>query len=40
MGNTTPQIPQDQQMKGQIVSSLMAQANSTPNNTKSLAQLT
>ena len=40
MGNANPQMPQDQQMKGQIVSSLMAQANSTPNNTKSLAQLT
>ena len=29
----------DQQMKGQIVSSMMAQANSTPNNAESLAQV-
>lgn len=40
VGGQTPQMPEDKQMKGQIVSSLMAQANSTPNNTKSLAQLT
>nr|DAY11467.1 MAG TPA: hypothetical protein [Caudoviricetes sp.] len=29
----------DQQMKGQIVSSMMAQANSAPNNAESLAQI-